>query len=296
MALKQDKELKQDRQTEQVSGSFPASEVAAKPPDIAVSRRISDAARVINVRWGPEIAAILVGVVGWELLGRLLRFPFFPPLSAVLGAWWEIYQTGELIAELTISLRSLAVGYGLAVVAGLSIGMLMGRYRTIESFLDPFIDINLSTPTLTYIPVLFALFGVGDITRYTIVFMYAFFIIVVNTVAGIRGVDHDLMEMARSFGASEGELFRKIMLPDALPLIMAGLRIGMTRAVKGMINGELFIALVGLGARLRTYGGQFNVEKVLALLITIIVVALITTAVVQLIDRRLTFWAETVQQ
>lgn len=258
--------------------------------------RAGETGRLIIDRWGPELVAIFVALAGWEMVGRLLQFPFIPPLSDVLRAWWEIYQTGELMMEVLQSLRSLAIGFSAAVVLGLPTGMLMGRYRKVEYFLDPLVDINLSTPTLTYIPVLFAIFGVSDMTRYIIVFMYSYFIIVVNTVAGIRAVDHSLMEMARSFGARESELFRKIMLPDALPMIMAGLRIGMTRAVKGMINGEMFIALVGLGARIRFYGGQFNIEKVLALLLTITIVALVTTAVVQLIDRRITFWAETVQK
>ncbi|MEM7336606.1 MAG: ABC transporter permease [Chloroflexota bacterium] len=246
-------------------------------------------------KWWPSLASIVVGVVAWELLGRTLNFPFFPPLSDIVVAWLEIYQTGELIPELLGSLRSLVIGYALAVVLGIGLGMLMGRFRLVEYFFNPFIDINVSTPTLIYVPILFAIFGVGDATRYTIVFMYAFFIIVVNTVTGIHGVDPTLVEMARSFGASEGQLFRKIMLPDALPMIMAGLRIGMSRAVKGMINGELFIALVGLGARLRFYSGAFNIEKVLAILLTIIVVASITTAMVQWLDRRVTGWAETVQ-
>jgi NitT/TauT family transport system permease protein len=125
--------------------------------------------------------------------------------------------------------------------------------------------------------------------------MYSFFIIVVNTVAGIKQVDPSLVEMGYSFGASEGQLFRKIRVWDALPLIMAGIRIGMSRGVKGMINGELFIALVGLGARLRYYSGSFNIEKVLAVLLTVIVVAAVLTSIVQYFDRRLTSWAETAQ-
>ena len=245
-------------------------------------------------RW-PEVGAILFGILGWELLGRLLNFPFFPPFSTIVQAWVEVYQTGELVSELLQSFRSLAIGYSAAVVLGLSLGALMARFSKVEYFFDPLIDINLSTPTLTYVPILFAIFGVGNATRYTIVFTYSFFIIVVNTVTAIKNVDRSLVEMGRCFGATEGQLFRRIMLPNALPLVMAGLRIGMSRAVKGMINGELFIALVGLGARLRHYSGQFNIEKVLAILLTIIVVAAATTAIVQLIDRRLTGWAETVQ-
>lgn len=246
-------------------------------------------------RWWPETTSIIAGILLWEIIGRALQFPFFPPISDVVAAWLEILGTGELINELLTSLRGLFIGYSLAVVLGLTVGTLMGRFRKVEYFFNPFIDINLSTPTLVYIPVLFALFGVSNLTVIVIVFMYSFFIIVVNTVTGIKKADPSLLEMGRSFGASERQLFRKIMVWDALPLIMAGVRIGMSRAVKGMINGELFIALVGLGARLKYYSGSFNIEKVLAMLLTIIVVAVFLTAVVQAIDRRLTGWAETVQ-
>jgi NitT/TauT family transport system permease protein len=246
-------------------------------------------------RWWPEITSIVAGILLWELIGRVLNFPFFPPFSDVFAAWLEILGTGQLIPELLNSLRSLFIGYSLAVVLGLTVGALMGRFRKVEYFFNPFVDINLSTPTLVYIPVLFALFGVSSATVVVIVFMYSFFIIVVNTVTGIKKTDPSLIEMGRSFGASESQLFRKIMLWDALPLILAGVRIGMSRAVKGMINGELFIALVGLGARLKIYQGAFNIEKVLAMLLTIIVVAAALTAIVQYIDRRMTRWAETVQ-
>jgi NitT/TauT family transport system permease protein len=247
-------------------------------------------------RWWPEITSIVGGILLWELIGRVLNFPFLPPFSDVFAAWLEILGTGKLIPELLNSLRSLFIGYSLAVVFGLTVGTLMGRFRKVEYFFNPFVDINLSTPTLVYIPVLFALFGVSSATVIVIVFMYSFFIIVVNTVTGIKKADPSLIEMGRSFGASDRQLFRKIMIWDALPLIMAGVRIGMSRAVKGMINGELFIALVGLGARLKTYQGAFNIEKVLAMLLTIIVVAAALTAIVQYIDRRLTGWAETVQR
>lgn len=242
-----------------------------------------------------DLIALAVGAVCWELLARWLNFQFFPPLSVVLQTWWSIFQSGSLFLDLLISLKSLMVGYSLAVVMGLALGILMGRFRKVEYFFDPLIDINLSTPTLVYVPVLFALFGVSPVTQYVIVFMYAFFIIVVNTTAGIKHVDSNLLEMARSFGASEPQLFRKIMMPAALPMMMAGVRIGMSRAVKGMLNGEMFIALVGIGAQMRYYSGSFQIDKVLALLLTLIVIAVVATSLVQRLDRRLTGWAETIQ-
>lgn len=236
------------------------------------------------------VVSIGAGLVLWEVVGRLAGLAFLPPLSEVAAAWWEITRTGALLAELGASLRSLAIGYGAAALLGILTGVLMSRYARLAFFLDPFIDINLSTPNLIYVPVLFALFGVGDATRYIVVFLYAYFIIVVNTRAGFQVAAPDLEEMARSFGASEAETYRRIRLPAALPLTMAGLRLGISRGVKGMVNGEMFIALVGLGARLRYYGGAFDIPKVLAVLLTIVVVALLLTALVQRLDRRLNFW------
>ena len=238
------------------------------------------------------LLSVAVGLVVWELLGRFAGWTFLPPLSEVIAAWREIYRTGALLAELAASLRSLAFGYGAAAALGVLTGVLMARYARLAYFLDPFVDINLSTPNLIYVPVLFALFGIGDETRYIIVFLYAYFIIVVNTRAGFQAAAPDLDEMAYSFGASEAEIYRRIRLPAALPLTMAGLRLGISRGVKGMVNGEMFIALVGLGARLRYYGGAFDIPKVLALLMTIIIIAMLLTAAVQRLDRRLTFWAE----
>lgn len=233
----------------------------------------------------PPIAALVAGIFLWELAGWLLQTPFLPSFSLVLRAWWDIYQSGVLVAELIVSLQALFKGYLLAVVVGLMLGIIMGRYRRVEYYFEPLIDISLATPTLLFIPFLFAVFGIGDETQIAIVFMYAVFIIVVNTVAGVRTADRDLTEMAISFGANERQVFLKIVMYAAMPMMMTGLRIGMSRAVKGMINGELFIALVGLGARLRSYGGSFQIDKTLAILLTIVVIALTATSIVQWISR-----------
>lgn len=240
----------------------------------------------------PYVVAIALALVMWELLGRALRFPFLPPFSRVLAASWELMLSGKILANLAASLASLALGYALAAVLGVFVGALMGRYRKVEYLLDPYINAFLASPSLIYVPVLFALFGVSRASQVAIVFIYAFFVIVVNTMTGIRSVDGTLLEMARSFGASERQLFWQVMLPAALPMTMAGLRIGMARAVKGMINGEMFIALIGLGALLRTYGGRFDAEKVLGILLYIVAVALIGAGLLQAIDRRVTYWCE----
>jgi NitT/TauT family transport system permease protein len=199
---------------------------------------------------------------------------------------------GEILRYLAASLGALVLGYGLAVAAGVTVGLLMGRYRRVEYVLDPYVNALLATPKIVLVPLLFALFGMSRSVQVAIVFLSAFFVIVINTMSAIRSVDSAYLEMARSFGASERQVFAKVLLPGSLPLTMAGLRLGMGRGVKGMINGEMFIVVFGLGGLLRTYGSRFDAEKVFAILLVVVGVALVCTSAVQAVERRATRWTE----
>lgn len=236
--------------------------------------------------------ALLVGACAWELVGRLWRIPFLPPLSNVLRALAQLIASGQILGYLAASTVALLVGYALAVVAGVTLGLLMGRYRRVEYALDMYVNALLATPKIVLVPVLFAIFGVSRSVEVAIVFLSAFFIIVINTMSAVRTVDATYLEMARSFGASERQVFAKVLLPGSLPLTMAGLRMGMGRAVKGMINGEMFITVFGLGGLLRTYGGRFDAEHVFAILLVVVGLALVCSFVVQSIERRVTRWME----
>lgn len=236
--------------------------------------------------------ALLVGVAAWEVAGRVLHYSFLPPFSNVLRAALELIASGQILGYLGASLVSLMIGYGLAVSGGVLLGLLMGRYRWVEYVIEPYLIAFLAAPKIVFIPILYAFFGVGRGVQVAVVFLGAFFIIVVNTMGGIHNVDVGYVEMARAFGASERQLFWKVLLPGALPLTMAGLRLGMGRAVKGMIRGEMFIALFGLGALLRKYGGRFDSERVFAILLVVIGVALICSFAVQTVERRIIAWTE----
>jgi ABC-type nitrate/sulfonate/bicarbonate transport system permease component len=127
-------------------------------------------------------------------------------------------------------------------------------------------------------------------SRIAVVFLFAIFVIIINTMTGVKQVDTVLLEMARSFGAREREIFFKIMLPAALPAIMAGLRLGMGRAVKGMVTAEMLLTLTGIGAMIMQYGSSFATDSLFAVILTILLVALLAMKAVQWIDRRLTGW------
>jgi ABC-type nitrate/sulfonate/bicarbonate transport system permease component len=240
---------------------------------------------------GPQLLALVGGVLVWEALGRALGFPWLPPFSRVVAATADLIASGRILGNLVASLAGLAIGYTFSVVVGVVVGALMARYRKVEYALDLYVNAMLFAPSIIFAPIFFTLFGLSDITRVGVIVLYTVFIIVINTFTGFRGVDPALVEMARSFGATERQLFVRVLLPASLPMVFAGLRLGMGRAVKGRINGEMFIALVGLGALLHKYGGQFDAERVLGITLVVLAVALVLARLVQWLDRRLTAWA-----
>ena len=226
----------------------------------------------------------------WEVAGRTGNTHLLPPLSIVVVAWSELLVSGQLIRALAISLQAMALGFFLSVLVGVPLGLLMGRYRRLESFLDIYMAALLTVPMISFIPFLVIAFGLGLHSRVWIVFLFAFVIIAINTTAGVRNVDATLTEMARSFGARESDLFLKVILPAALPMIMAGLRLGMGRAVLGMVTSELILAVVGFGAMLMTFSASYNSPALFATILTVVLLAVALLALIQYLDRRLTPW------
>ncbi len=250
------------------------------------------AQRGVRVGLSWSALSILGGIVAWEAVGQVLRFPWLPPLTTVLAAAWELIATGQIIGNLLISLSSLAMGVGVALAIGVPLGLLMGWYPIAGVTLDPYVDAMLASPSIAFVPIAFVLFGLSPVTRILVVFLFAFFIIVINAESAVRQVDPALIEMAEVYGARRPQLFWKVVLPDALPLVMAGVRLGVVHGVKGMINGEIFIALVGLGAMVRAFGGQFDAAHVWAIVIIIVAVAQVLSGTIRVIDRRLTGWTD----
>jgi len=226
----------------------------------------------------------------WEIAGRLGNARLLPPLSKVINAWFQLMVSGEIFSALAVSLQALALGFLLSLVIGVPLGLIMGRYRRVDQFLDIYMTALLTVPMISFIPFLVIAFGLGLHSRVWIVFLFAFVIIAINTAAGVRNVDPALTEMAKSFGAREHELFAKIILPAALPMIMAGIRLGMGRAVLGMVTSEMILAVVGFGAMLMTFGASFNSPALFATILTIVVFAVALLALIQYLDRRLTPW------
>ncbi|GAA4769856.1 ABC transporter permease [Microbacterium gilvum] len=237
-----------------------------------------------------SVLSLAVGAVLWEIVGRIADVPFFPPLSTVLGSLGDMIASGQIIGNLLVSVGNLLLGFGVSLVVGVVVGTAMGRYRRINAALGVYVYALLTAPSLVFAPIFFSIFGAGQGAIVAVIFMYSAFIMIINTASAVENVSPALSEMGRSFGASEWQLVTRVVLPAALPMMFAGIRLGVGRAVTGMINGEMFISVVGLGRIVTQAGKSFDGAAVLAILIVIILVALGAVALVQFVDNRLTSW------
>lgn len=237
-----------------------------------------------------NVISIISLAILWEIAGQTLDSVLIPPLSKIASAWIRLLISGKLLANLLMSLWTLAAGFFLAVIVGVIVGLLMGRFRAVEHFLDLYINTLMSAPMTAFVPALILWFGLGIESRIAVVFLFAVFVIVINTMTGVKQVDRTFVEMGRSFGAREAEVFFKIILPAAMPAIMAGIRLGMGRAVKGMVTAEMLLTLTGIGAMIMQYGSAFATDALFAVILTILIVAMITMKLVEAVDQWLTGW------
>lgn len=236
------------------------------------------------------LGSLVIGLLLWELVGRYGPFTFFPPLSAAIESLVAQAGDGALWSDAIQTFRTMFIGFGLAWILGTVLGILMGRFEVADAVLGMFVDLFQSAPASALVPALVLVFGLGAESIVAIVFFFSFFIIVVNVSTGVKETNPALIEMAKSFGASEGTIMRRVVLPEAMPYILAGTRLGVGRAFSGVILGEMIIALTGVGGRLMTLGGSFNMPGLFALLLGIVILALTIMGVLQAIENRLLRW------
>lgn len=236
--------------------------------------------------------AVFVAFVGvWEWAARVRGSPLtFPTASAVAGAFVRIIGELSTWQAVGTTLEAFALGYGLALVAGVGFGLLAGRFEPVRHLGGVYLRILLTAPLAPLIPLMIGIFGIGLAARVALVFIFCLATLAINTQVGVENADRDLIEMARSYGAKELLAFRRVRLPAAMPAIMAGVRLGTARAVVGMVVAELIIVSVGLGQLLNFYRGRFRAAEMFAVVIVILLVGLCLLQIVKLLERRLTRW------
>ncbi len=235
--------------------------------------------------------SLFLWAILWEIVGRFGWFDIFPPLSEIFIAGWEMVPTDKFHNAIDITIRAYFSGMILAVVIGIPLGALMGASKIVDRLIGTWVNIFVSAPLTALVPVLMVLFGIGQTTVIASVFLFAIWVIVLDTRAGVKGVNPSLPEMAYSFGAGHWTVFFRIYLLAALPEVLAGIRLGLIRAVKGVVIGQLLVAIMGIGELFELYSRNFLFEEFWALLLMVFAFAFATAEAVGYVERRIEFYA-----
>jgi NitT/TauT family transport system permease protein len=261
-------------------GSAPA-EIAAPAAAAPVVEEIGPPPRSRNVVWLVRLIAIVVVVGCWEIFGRRVNPLFMSYPTAIAKAGAALLASGELFVALRSSLLTLLVGFVTASVLGVTLGLLIGRYRYVDAATDWLVNALYATPLVALIPLVILWFGLGDLAKLFIVSILAVFPILINTAAGVRNVPRALIDVGVAFAANERQTFLKIILPAVLPYMMTGLRLGIGRAIIGMVVAEFFTAITGLGALIVKYGNQYDTASMFVPILILMVLGVTLTSLVR---------------
>lgn len=244
----------------------------------------------------PMMASLILWAILWEIVGRLDLTILLPPLTAIIAKMIEIVPTASFLSAFGETARAFTVGTLSAVVIGVPAGILMGTNVFVDRLLLPWVNMFLSAPLTALVPVLMVLFGIGEQTVIITTALFAIWIIVLNARAGVRQISPSLVEMARSFGASPWEAFAKIYIWAAMPEILAGIRIGVIRAVKGVIIGQLLVSIVGFGRLFELYSANFLMTHFWALLLVLFFFAFTLAELLAALERKVEYYASSRNQ
>jgi len=240
-------------------------------------------------RLGYNILGIVLALALWELIGRAAGAELFASPSAVLPEFVALVQQGQIFAELAASLRQMIIGFALACVIGLPLGIVMGRSRICDGLLHPWLSMFVVTSIAALVPMFVLLFGTGLWFRVAIVFFASVWYVMLTVYHGARGVDPRFIDVGRSFGFGPLRSFRSILIPALYPYIVTALRIGLIHAIRAMVVAEMFIIL-GYGGMIYRAGYQPSTASLLALLMTLMLVSVGANEILRLAGRKLAPW------
>ena len=239
----------------------------------------------------PMVLSLIVWFAIWEIVGRLDLVFLIPPFTDVLAAIGPVVTSSRFGEAVVVTLQAFVIGMALALTIGITLGFLMGRNRTVGEVMGMWVNIFESSPLTAIVPALMALLGFGLPTMIVTVFLFSVWVIALDTQVGVTHVNPSLLEMGRSFGATRRQMLGKIIFFAALPEILAGVRLGLIRGVKGVIIGQLLIAIVGIGYLFERYSRGFLMAEFWALLIVVFVFAFAASEAVGFFERRAAAYA-----
>lgn len=237
-----------------------------------------------------RLLAVLIGLLAWELYARGQPPYLFPQLSVIFDAFVEQLNEWNLVGAFMDSMTAMFLGYFVAAGVGIVVGLAMGLDRRLEVMLNPYINAFYVAPVSAMVPLLILIGGPTFEVRALVVFLFCVFEIIVDTYEGVKTTPRELLEVAESFGASSWFKIRHVVIPNDIPYITAGLRLGIGRAVSGMILAEVLVDFVNLGRIVREFSDLFRIAGVLSIVLLLMVLSIVLTRGIQVLDDWLISW------
>jgi ABC-type nitrate/sulfonate/bicarbonate transport system permease component len=239
------------------------------------------------------VTAVVIFLVIWELVGNVFQWinpMFMSAPSLVWNAAVQLFSSGEIYNDLYISGTELFWGYFLSAVVAIPFGIMIGWYKRASYIFDPFVNAMNATPRVALLPLVIIWLGIGILSKVGIIFLGAVFPILINTRDGVKTTPANLLCAARSFGASEWLVFKTVVLPSTVPFILTGLRLGLGRAIVGVMVGELYAATAGIGFMITVAGATFQTDKVFVGVLVFALTGMIGMELLTKVERRFDKW------
>jgi ABC-type nitrate/sulfonate/bicarbonate transport system permease component len=262
---------------------LPSTGSAPRSPGRRTSKQVS--------RWLLPIASVVVFLLLWQWVGGRVNPILLATPTSVASSFVDIAREGILGPAFLRAIEVLLVGFGISIVVGIALGVLMGRSDSAYRMINPYVSFFQATPLIALTPLVVIWTGIGFIAEVTITFLLAVWTIIINTTEGTRNTPSTLLDMSKVYHATEFQVIRHVTLPNALPYIFAGLRIALGKALIGVIIGEMSVSLKGLGGLIQEYGNSFQTAALLASIICSSIVGVIGTVIIELVRRRIAPWS-----
>jgi NitT/TauT family transport system permease protein len=266
--------------------------VAVNAPRTLRVTRVAPARRL--PAWMLSLLSLTVVATVWEAAARsgLIAPLYLPAPSAILAELGRMLVSAEFLESLAISLQRIVLGFLAGSAAGLFAGILVGVFPLATALLDPLLSLLYPVPKIALLPLIVLWLGIGELSKVTIIAIGVFFPVAINTIAGARETDPLLIKAARSFGATRGQIIRRVILKSSLPVIFSGLRLGAGMALLLVVSAEMVAATAGLGFTILHAGDLMLTRRLMAAILILSALGLSSTWALSKLERRLVPWKE----
>jgi NitT/TauT family transport system permease protein len=274
------------------------AEKSVAQEEVLLDVRVAEASRWYKFYLNQEkkilgTTAVALFLTTWELVGGIFQWVnpmFMSAPSLIFNAAVQLFSTGEIWNDLKVSGIEFFWGYALSVAVGIPFGIAVGWYKKMAYIFDPFVNALYSTPRVALLPLVIIWLGIGILSKVGIIFLGAVFPIMINARDGVKTTPYNLLTAARSFGASEWQIFRSVVLPSTVPFLISGLRLGVGRALIGVMVGELYAATAGIGFMITVAGATFQTDKVFVGVLVFAITGMISMDLLGRLEKRFDKW------